>query len=123
MESRVPRTVGVIRNCAYQGIGDLTSITPKDLASAIAIEAAELMELFLWKDSEGVEDLVGQGEYRGRIVEELSDIVILRLSMANRLRVDVADSVLSKIAANQAKYPSALARGKADKYTSYDRDS
>lgn len=92
---------------------------PKDLAVAIAIEAAELMELFLWKDSQEIDEVVGQQESRDRIEQELADIVILCLSLANRLRIDVADAVTAKVVANEAKYPAELARGKAHKYTHY----
>ncbi|HEX6509480.1 MAG TPA: MazG-like family protein [Chloroflexota bacterium] len=95
---------------------------PKDLAAAIAIEAAELMELFLWKDPQEVDQAVGQQESRGRIEEELADIVILCLSLANRLEIDVADAVTAKVASNEVRYPTELARGKAHKYTHYEID-
>jgi dCTP diphosphatase len=96
---------------------------PKDLASAIAIEAAELMELFLWKDAREAEAAAHQREVRQRIEEELADIVILCLSLANRLEIDVSDAVASKVAANEAKYPADVVRGKAHKYTYYDGDA
>lgn len=92
---------------------------PKDLATAIAIEAAELMELFLWKGPVEVDEAIGQREGRDRIEEELADIMILCLSLANRLEVDVADAVAAKVASNEAKYPAELVRGKAHKYTHY----
>ena len=91
----------------------------KDLAAAIAIEAAELMELFLWKTPGEVEDASQQPATRQRIEEELADVLILCLSLANRLEIDLSAAVLSKVAANGAKYPVARARGRADKYTRY----
>jgi NTP pyrophosphatase (non-canonical NTP hydrolase) len=95
---------------------------PKDLASAIAIEAAELTELFLWKGLQQVDELTGQRESRHRIEEELADIVILCLSLANHLEIDVADAVMTKVDSNETKYPTELARGKAYKYTHYATD-
>ena len=91
----------------------------KDLAGAIAIEAAELMELFLWKTPSEVASVVQDADARHRIAEELSDVLILCLSLANRLDIDVATAVSGKVQANEAKYPADLARGKANKYTSY----
>jgi dCTP diphosphatase len=85
---------------------------PKDLASAIAIEAAELMELFLWKDPPEVDETVRGPGSRRKIEDELADIVIFCLSLANRLEIDVADTVMSKIEANEQKYPADAVRGK-----------
>lgn len=93
--------------------------TPKDLAAAIAIEAAELQELFLWKSAAEVEAMARQLEAMGRIREELADVLILCLNLANRLNIDVSGAVTEKMAANAAKYPVALARGRSDKYDSY----
>jgi len=91
----------------------------KDLASAIAIEAAELMELFLWKTPTEAEFVAADPDSRRRIAEELADVLILCLSLANGLEIDVADAVIAKVELNEAKYPPHLARGKADKYTNY----
>jgi len=91
----------------------------KDLASAIAIEAAEIMELFLWKTPSEVELVAQDADARHRIAEELADVLILCLSLANRLDIDIAAAVSSKVQANEAKYPADVVRGKADKYTSY----
>lgn len=94
----------------------------KDLASAIAIEAAELMEVFLWTDAQEIDEQSRQPSTRQRIEEELADIFILSLSLANHLDIDVADAVTGKLAVNETKYPADVVRGKAHKYTYYDRD-
>ena len=91
----------------------------KDLASAIAIEAAELMELFLWKPPAEVEAVLLHSTLGHRIEEELADVLILSLSLANRLNIDVAAAIEAKLAINAAKYPADLARGRSDKYTRY----
>jgi len=80
--------------------------TPKNLSMSIAIEAAELMEHFQWLTVE-------------QIGEELADIVIYALSLSNFLRLDLADTVLRKMAKNEAKYPADQVKGKAHKYTYY----
>ena len=93
--------------------------TPKDLASAIAIEAAKLMELFLWRSVSEVEAVATGSESRHKVQDELADVLILCLSLANRLEIDTADAVLRKIDSNRAKYPPDVVRGSAEKYTYY----
>ena len=89
---------------------------PKDLAMGICLEAGELMEPFLWKslDVEGIKADDGLME---KVKEELADVLILSLCMANTLSIDVGDAVRGKMALNEKKYPVDKARGRADKYT------
>ncbi len=93
--------------------------TPKELSSAIAIEAAELMEPFLWKSAKEAEQALTEPETRAQITEELADVLILCFSMANQLGVDVCEVVSAKLETNTMKYPADLARGSARKYTAY----
>lgn len=81
----------------------------KDLAAAISIEAAELQEAFLWKS---VADAKPE-----KIKEELADIFIFALRMAERYNLDVAEIVKTKLELNAAKYPAEKCRGTAKKYT------
>jgi dCTP diphosphatase len=74
--------------------------TPKNLAMSIAIEAAELMEIFQWRQENGVEP-----EDAGRIQEELADVVIYSLTMANRMKIDLSSIIVDKIEKNSRKYP------------------
>jgi len=91
--------------------------TPKNLATAIAIEAAELQERFLWKtDNEIDRDLEG-GPTRNAVIEEVADVFLFTLLLADRLDIDVGKAITDKLAANELKYPVALARGNARKYT------
>ena len=92
---------------------------PKDLAAAIAIEAGELLERFLWQTPADIDAAVRRPEARGRIAEELADVLIYCLSLANRLELDVATAIAEKLATNEAKYPAQLVRGRAEKYTHY----
>ena len=90
---------------------------PKDLAAAISIEGAELQELFLWKSSEEVQASLQQEAVVKSIQEELADIMIYCLSLANRLDMDVTTAVLNKVEANRRKYPIEKAKGNYTKYT------
>ena len=95
--------------------------TAKELATAISIEAAELMELFLWMEPSQVQQAVAQPDTRKRVEDELADVVILCLSLANHLQIGFAAAVLAKVNANAQKYPAAMVRGSAKKYTQYQR--
>jgi NTP pyrophosphatase (non-canonical NTP hydrolase) len=89
---------------------------PKDLALSIAIEAAELMELFQWKDEEEIREKLESDAGRKRIGEEMADVLILLLSAADGMGIDLYRATLDKIETNAAKYPVDKARGNARKY-------
>jgi len=93
--------------------------TPKNLAAAIAIEAAELQERFLWKTDKQIDREVQAGPKRDAVVEEIADILLFALLLADRLDIDVGTAITTKLAANELKYPVALARGNASKYTEF----
>jgi NTP pyrophosphatase (non-canonical NTP hydrolase) len=81
---------------------------PKDLAIALNIEASELLELFLWKTEDGANI--------SRVKEELADILIYSLLLANKYNLDVMTIIESKLKKNSEKYPVDKARGSAKKY-------
>ena len=89
--------------------------SPKELAAGLAIEAAELQELFLWKDAAQVTELVSQR--KTDIAHELADIAWFLLLLAKDLDIDLAEAIESKLAHNEAKYPVEKARGNNAKYT------
>lgn len=88
---------------------------PKNLVMAMSVEVGELMEHFQWL---GVLDFPSGKE--GLIAEEMADIFIYLLRMADVMDIDIVDSAYSKIEKNADKYPADLVKGKADKYTEYD---
>jgi dCTP diphosphatase len=88
---------------------------PKDMAAGIAIEAAELMELFLWKSEQEQAEIVETK--REQIEEEVADIGIFLLELADNLDIDLLDAIEAKIEKNAKKYPVEKARGRSDKYT------
>ena len=78
---------------------------PKDLAEAICIEAAELLQVFQWATVEEASSWKNVPSKMGRIREELADVFIYCLSMANVLEIDVSEAILQKLSKNEAKYP------------------
>lgn len=90
--------------------------SPKNLSMALAAEAAELMELFLWVDSAQSSAMVNDPAKGPRIREELADILIYALEFANRTGIDVATAIQDKIRVNGIKYPVEKAKGSSKKY-------
>ncbi|MEN9987128.1 MAG: hypothetical protein RLZZ585_167 [Bacteroidota bacterium] len=84
----------------------------KNLAIALSIEAAELNELFLWKDVKESEQVDIQ-----RIKEELADVFAYALLLAEKHQLNVSEIVLDKIQRNSEKYPIEKSKGNAQKYT------
>lgn len=91
--------------------------SPKNLSMALAAEAAELMEHFLWATPEGSTEIAANPAKRPKIEEELADVVIYALEFANVTGIDVAAIIEAKMKANARKYPVEKAKGRSDKYT------
>jgi NTP pyrophosphatase (non-canonical NTP hydrolase) len=89
---------------------------PKNLSMALAAEAGELMEHFLWSTPEASRAAVNDPAKRAKIAEELADVVIYALEFANVTGLDVAAVIEAKMRANGAKYPVEKAKGRAEKY-------
>ena len=92
---------------------------PKDLAISLSLEAAELLELFQWKNPAQVETLKIDAKGRQRVKEELGDIIIYALTLAHEFAFDPAEVVLEKLQVNEKKYPVDKVKGKAKKYDEY----
>jgi NTP pyrophosphatase (non-canonical NTP hydrolase) len=88
---------------------------PKDLAAGLAIEAAELQEIFLWKAADEV--AATAANKRAAISEELADVLWYVLLLAHELGIDPLRAVEQKLELNAAKYPVDKAKGKHAKYT------
>ena len=92
--------------------------SPKTLAMALSVEAAELVEEFQWLTDEQSRNL--DADRRERVRLELADVFIYLLRMADRLDVDLLRAAADKIALNEQKYPAERVRGQARKYTDYE---
>ena len=88
---------------------------PKDMAAGLAIEAAELMELFLWKNEHEQKETVEMK--REQIEDELADIGMFLLELADNLNVDLLTAIEAKMEKNAAKYPVEKSKGRSVKYT------
>ena len=92
--------------------------SPKNLAMALSVEAAEIVEEFQWLSEQQSREL--DAERRERVRLELADVFIYLLRLADRLDVDLMRAAEDKIALNERKYPAERVRGDARKYTDYD---
>ena len=88
--------------------------TPKSLAMAIAIEAAELMELFLWCENKATDILEQKREH---IEDEVADIAISLINFCQKNNIDLSTAIERKIKKIAKKYPVEKSYGKPDKYT------
>ena len=85
---------------------------PKNLAMALSIEAAELLEHFQWIDVEESRTLRDDAARRGAVGEEMADVACYLLAMANELGIDLSQAVRDKMVKNARKYPAAEYRGR-----------
>lgn len=83
--------------------------TPENLSKSIVIEAAELLENFQWDNQYDQDNLQ----------EELADVMIYCLLLADHLKLDVKDIINNKIDKNEAKYPIVMGKGSSKKYRHY----
>ncbi len=93
--------------------------TPKDVALSLVLEAAEVLELFQWKDEQAVTTYLGEPAGRTALAAELADVLYWVLLLAHDQDIDLAVALRAKLAENARKYPADQACGRADKYTDY----
>jgi len=103
------------RICAFRDARDWMQFhNPKDLAVAIAPEAGELMQPFVWKSPAQSEEVAR--EKKDYLTEEVADIAILLFEFAHNLGISVEDAMLAKLAKNEQRYPVEKAHGSNAKY-------
>ncbi len=90
---------------------------PKNLSIDIAVEAAELMELFMWCTTEGSFEVLK--ERNQDVNDEFADVLIGLLAFANAAQIDIAKAFVHKLEKTKKKYPVETVRGRSDKYTHY----
>ena len=93
--------------------------TPKNLAMAMIVEAAELVEQFQWDTPQESQTLTP--EKREAVAHELADTFVYLLRIAEVLQIDLIDAAHKKIALNAIKYPVDKAKGNNTKYTQYEQ--
>ena len=88
---------------------------PKNLALALSVEVAEIVEIFQWKKSD--QELTAD-EIEG-LRQEIGDVLVYLLELAEKYQIDIIQAAKDKMVLNEKKYPAELVKGKAWKYTKY----
>jgi len=91
--------------------------SPKNLTMALAVEASELLEHFQWLSEDQSQNLAP--EQLAAVAEEIADVQLYLVRLADRLGVDILKAVNAKTQKNEARYPADKVRGSARKYTDY----
>jgi NTP pyrophosphatase (non-canonical NTP hydrolase) len=89
----------------------------KDLIVSLNLEAAEVLELIQWKNTDDVEQMISTGSGKARLAEECADVLLYLLLVTERAGIDLAEAASEKIAVNELKYPVEKSRGNAAKYS------
>jgi len=88
--------------------------TPKNLSMALSVEASELVEIFQWLDDKESNNL--NTETLQSVKEEIADILIYLIRIADKLDIDIEESLIEKLKINEQKYPIELSENNAVKY-------
>lgn len=91
---------------------------PKDVAISLAIEAAELLEWFQWRNPQEIQQMLGTDK-REALEDEIADVAVYLSYLCHDLDIDLSQAVQRKMEKNAAKYPVEKAKGRADKYNEY----
>jgi dCTP diphosphatase len=86
--------------------------SPKNLAMGIAVEAAELMECFLWLDLPASFEAANEPIKRQAIADEMADVFCYLLNLSNVIGIDLSEALRAKIVKNSLKYPADKYKGK-----------
>jgi len=92
--------------------------SPKNLAMAMIVEAAELVEHFQWMTEQESREL--SQEKRDEVSQEIADTFVYLLRMSDVLGIDLIDAAHAKMDINAKKYPAEKVRGSNAKYTEYE---
>ncbi len=88
--------------------------SPKNLAMALSVEVAELLEIFQWLTEDQSRHLPPAKQQAAE--EEIGDVTILLLALADELGVDILEAARKKLERNRIKYPVEKSQGRAEKY-------
>ncbi len=91
--------------------------SPKNLAMALSVEVAEIVELFQWMTEEESVNLTP--DKLQKLKEEIGDVMIYLTKLADKFSIDPIEAAWQKIEINERKYPAEVVRGKAKKYDEY----
>ena len=94
---------------------------PKNLATALSVEASELLEIFQWSNDGGLSE-INDPKKRKEIEKEISDIFNYLLKLVDIFNMDLEKAALEKIKENGEKYPIEQSKGKSVKYSQFNDD-
>ncbi len=86
--------------------------SPKNLSMGLAVEAGELMEHFLWMEVDASRQIKDDPARLGQVADEIADVAVYVLNLANTLDIDLSEAILAKIAKNALKYPAEQYKGR-----------
>lgn len=92
--------------------------SPKNLAMALTVEAAELQECFQWLTEEQSKNL--DAKQLTAVGEEIADVQIYLIRLASKIGIDIESACWDKLGKNAQKYPAGRVKGSAKKYNQYD---
>jgi dCTP diphosphatase len=91
--------------------------SPKNLSMGLAAEAAELLEIFQWLTEKQSCEIIGDEKEMQHVRDEIADVFIYLVRLADKLNVDIEEAVMEKIELNESRYPVELSRGNSTKYS------
>src|SRR5262249_5336816 len=86
--------------------------SPKNLVMGLAVEAAELMEHFLWVENTASREVVRRPVTVAQVADEMADVAGYLLALTNALGMDLSDAIAAKMAKNALKYPAEKFKGR-----------
>lgn len=93
--------------------------TPKNIAAALAVEASELLEIFLWLSDKDSGKVMKSAKLGQAVRHEIADVFYWVCRLADRLEIDLESAFWEKMEQNKKKYPVSLSKGNARKYTEF----
>jgi dCTP diphosphatase len=93
--------------------------SPKNLAMALSCESSELLELFQWLTEAESRKAHENADMKENIRDEMADIMLYLIRMADQLQINLHDAILNKIEKNTKKYPADKVKGSVKKYDQY----
>ena len=94
---------------------------PKNISTALSVEASELLEIFQWSNDGGLSE-INDPKKRKEIEKEIADVFNYLLKLVDILDMDLEKAALEKINENGKKYPVEESKGKSVKYTEFNED-
>ena len=92
---------------------------PKNLAMALTVEAAELLEIFQWLSPEEAQNAKHHPETKTKISHEIADIFFYLIRVADKTNINLQNAIIEKMQLNAQKYPVEVVKGSSKKYNEH----